>query len=247
MNLKRADLREANLEEANLKGANLESAHLRNASLADANFEGADLRGAAVQEANFHRANLKGANLQGVDLDAAHLPTADLHNANLTDTKLTKTVDGILTQHEAWEAHKGGKIATYQEAQLVGEYHNSNGVENRAALAGQLGQRARAGEEAAKQGGPAADHYYSELLANYPPPPTRWEAIKETAGALVGRVTERFSGSSPEEKKPPQSAPRLPASPGKPPGRGADRGGTGQGAAVCPRDCWQRGAGEGHQ
>ena len=35
---------------------------------------------------------------------------------------------------------------------------------------------------------------------------SRWEAIKETAGALVSRVTERFSGSSPEEIKAPPAA-----------------------------------------
>ena len=147
-----------------------------------------------------------------MDLDRADIGRADLHNANLLDTKLTQTVDRILTEHEAWQENKGGQLARFQEAQLVGAYHNYNGVEKREELAAQLGQRARAGEEAGKQGGLAADHYYSELLDGYPPPPSRWEAVKASVGEWVGRVTERFSGPSPEEMQAaPQAVPPPPA------------------------------------
>ena len=188
-----------------MREANLSAADLRDASLVDV-----DLRGAGVQDADFGRANLRGANLQGVDLDHADIGLADLHAANLLDTKLTQTVDRILTEQEAWQANEGGQLARFQEAQLVGEYYNYNGVEKREEVAAQLGQRAQAAEEAGKQGGLAADHYYSEHLDGYPPPRPRWEAVKATVGEWVGRVTERFSGPSPEEMQAaPQPAPPI--------------------------------------
>ena len=193
-------------------GAQLNGANLGGANLQKVDLEDAELRGAGVKDANFGRANLHGADLRGVDLDSANIGAADLHNANLHDTKLNKTVDNILTQHEAWEAHKGGPMASFEEARLVGEYYNSNGVENREELAAKLGQRAGQGIELATHPGPAVDHYYSELQADFPPPLTRWAAIKETAEALVERVSARFSTPKAAEiEAPSRSTPALPS------------------------------------
>ena len=110
----------------------------------------------------------------------------------------------------------------------MGEDQRQNRPAEVGGRAAELGQRAQRAEEAAGQdNNPKAAHYYGQLAADFPPPPSRWEAIKATAGEWVESVTERFSAAKPEEiKAAPQRAPvqaeARPENGPPPPGRSVE-------------------------
>lgn len=188
-----ARLTEANMQSADLEGAyavvadfqraTLENASLRHATLEIADLEGASLRGAQLQEANLARAFLREA-----DLTAADLTAADFHQATVVGATLDTQVHQILTHHQEWVDGKGGRPATYQEAELVGRYQRANGVAEHSGLAHELYERVqRAEAEAAKEDFPASAHYDGQLAADFRPAPSRWETIKQRVGAIFSR------------------------------------------------------------
>ena len=125
-------------------------------------------------------------------------------------------VDQILTRHQEWVEGKGDRPATLREAELVGEYHRLNGVEEQGPLAAKLGQIAQRADELAAQHGGSKEAYYDfspHLLgqrnAESSPAPSRWETVKERVGAWFSR--EEAVAVPPPAERPEAQAGRDPA------------------------------------